>query len=133
MRFNQFTLPATDLPASIAFYSRLGCSPIVVTETYARFEDGAGGSTFSLEKVDQEVPKMPGHHAMTMYFEVDDVDATVAALSAQGVVFDELPEDKSWLWRESRLRDPAGNRVCLYYAGNQRRFPPWRVDGRTAP
>jgi hydroxymethylpyrimidine/phosphomethylpyrimidine kinase len=34
---------------------------------------------------------------------------------------------QSWLWREAWLRDPAGNAVCLYHAGANRRFPPWRL------
>jgi hydroxymethylpyrimidine/phosphomethylpyrimidine kinase len=33
----------------------------------------------------------------------------------------------SYLWRVARLRDPAGNRIQLYHAGENRRFPPWRV------
>ncbi|OQR98743.1 hypothetical protein ACHHYP_08144 [Achlya hypogyna] len=128
MRFNQFTLPATDLAASVAFYSLLGCKPIVATDDYARFEDSAGESTFSLEKVATTFAA-PGEHSMTIYFETETLDEDVAALQAQGVAFEELPEDKPWLWRESRLRDPSGNRVCLYYAGVNRRFPPWRLDG----
>jgi hydroxymethylpyrimidine/phosphomethylpyrimidine kinase len=32
-----------------------------------------------------------------------------------------------WLWREARLRDPFGNLICLYKAGEHRRHPPWRV------
>jgi hydroxymethylpyrimidine/phosphomethylpyrimidine kinase len=32
-----------------------------------------------------------------------------------------------WLWREARLRDPSGNEICLYHAGANRRFPPWRI------
>jgi hydroxymethylpyrimidine/phosphomethylpyrimidine kinase len=32
-----------------------------------------------------------------------------------------------WLWREAWLRDPAGNSICLYHAGDNRRFPPWRI------
>jgi hydroxymethylpyrimidine/phosphomethylpyrimidine kinase len=43
-------------------------------------------------------------------------------------VFDSGPEDRSWLWRESWLRDPAGNRLCLFFAGKNRRVPPWRVS-----
>ena len=35
-----------------------------------------------------------------------------------------------WLWREARLRDPSGNVVCLYHAGDYRRHPPWRVGER---
>ena len=42
-------------------------------------------------------------------------------------MFDSGPEDQTWLWREAWLRDPDGNRLCLYHAGNNRRFPPWRV------
>jgi hypothetical protein len=32
-----------------------------------------------------------------------------------------------WLWREARLRDPDGHRVCLYRAGQNRKNPPWRL------
>lgn len=28
------------------------------------------------------------------------------------------------LWREARLRDPAGNALCLFFAGPNRRDPP---------
>ena len=54
-----------------------------------------------------------------------------ARLKAQGLVFDSTPTDESWGWREARLRDPAGNEVCLMFGGKVRRFPDWRVDGRT--
>ena len=46
---------------------------------------------------------------------------------SKGIVFDGGPEDKSWRWREAWLSDPAGNRLCLYFAGDIRRFPPWRI------
>jgi len=62
-----------------------------------------------------------------IYFEVDDVDETVATLKAAGAQFDTEPTDESWLWREARLTDPAGNRLCIYHAGDNRRFPPWRI------
>jgi hydroxymethylpyrimidine/phosphomethylpyrimidine kinase len=32
------------------------------------------------------------------------------------------------MWREARLRDPAGNIVFLYKAGEARRYPPWRIE-----
>jgi hydroxymethylpyrimidine/phosphomethylpyrimidine kinase len=25
------------------------------------------------------------------------------------------------------LKDPAGNVVCIYHAGQNRRYPPWRI------
>ncbi|MGA3124897.1 MAG: VOC family protein [Polyangiaceae bacterium] len=64
---------------------------------------------------------------MIVYFECEDLDARVAALKEQGVVFDTEPADEPWLWREARLRDPDGNVLCLYRAGVNRRNPPWRV------
>jgi hydroxymethylpyrimidine/phosphomethylpyrimidine kinase len=33
------------------------------------------------------------------------------------------------MWREARLRDPSGNTIFLYRAGEARRFPPWRMGG----
>ena len=37
------------------------------------------------------------------------------------------PIDQDWLWREARLADPSGNIICIYRAGENRRFPPWRI------
>jgi len=120
MRLNQASLPASNLAASIAFYQTLGFVPIVRNDHYARLENPADDSTLSLEL-------RSGGDGAHLYFECDDLDNRVAALKANGLVFDSEPEDKSWLWREAWLRDPFGNRVCLYYAGNNRRFPPWRL------
>ena len=38
-----------------------------------------------------------------------------------------MPRAQPWMWREARLRDPAGNTFFLYKAGENRRFPPWRI------
>ena len=44
------------------------------------------------------------------------------------------PVAQTWLWYEAWLRDPAGNAICLYNAGENRRYPPWRIErtGRTS-
>ena len=62
-----------------------------------------------------------------IYFETTRLDVWVDELIASGLIFDQMPTDENWLWREARLRDPHGNRICLYSAGENRRFPPWRV------
>jgi hydroxymethylpyrimidine/phosphomethylpyrimidine kinase len=62
-----------------------------------------------------------------IYFECADLDARVAALKAEGIVFDTGPVDQDWLWREAWLSDPAGVRLCFYHAGENRRYPPWRI------
>ena len=124
MELNQVTVPCTDYAASVEFYEKLGLVQIVDSPPrYARFESSAG-STLSIHAVGEDAP--PG--AVTVYFEVPDVDAAVAAIRARGLEFESEPVDQSWLWREACLRDPAKNRICIYHAGENRRYPPWRID-----
>ncbi|WP_034161017.1 bifunctional hydroxymethylpyrimidine kinase/phosphomethylpyrimidine kinase [Sphingomonas sp. ERG5] len=116
-RLNQITVGMTDYAASRDFYATLGLRQIVDSpDHYARFE-APGGATLSIEQ----------GAGSTMFLECDDLDATVARLQAAGLTFDHLPVEQEWLWREARLTDPAGNAICLYQAGENRRFPPWRI------
>jgi len=41
-----------------------------------------------------------------IYFEVENLDEHITAIIAKGIKVEELPNDKQWLWRESRLKDP---------------------------
>ena len=52
----------------------------------------------------------------------------LSALKTAGLQFESEPQDQPWLWREAYLRDPAGNRICLFRAGANRQNPPWRMD-----
>ena len=123
MNLNQVTLAAHDLEASIAFYTLLGLRRIVYAPPrYARFECPVGDATFSLHASETKVQQA----ACVIYFECDQLDREVARLREAGITFKQLPQDESWLWRESRLLDPSGNEICLYQAGINRRFPPWR-------
>ena len=123
MNLNQVTLPARDYDSSIAFYRRLGLRQIVDSPgRYARFEC-PGGATLSIHV---EAGRQSGDSVV--YLESDDLDSWVEGLRSAGIVFETGPEDQSWGWREAHLRDPAGNRLCLYRAGEYRRFPPWRID-----
>ena len=124
MNLNQVTVPCVDLDASVAFYRLLGLRQIVGgTPDYARFECPVGDATFSLHRTSEPLQ----NHHVVVYFELDDLDAEVARLRSEGVEFEEEPRDQQWLWREAYLRDPAGNRICLYHAGQNRRHPPWRI------
>lgn len=38
------------------------------------------------------------------------------------------PTNMDYLWREAVLHDPSGNRIKLYWAGENRLNPPWRVE-----
>jgi hydroxymethylpyrimidine/phosphomethylpyrimidine kinase len=123
MKLNQVTVGCLDYDRSVAFYQRLGLTQIVDSPPdYARFETQTG-ETFSIHAVEQI-----GDPTTTIYFECDELDATIARLQSGGITFDTEPADQSWGWREARLRDPAGNRLCLFHGGANRRFPPWRIN-----
>ncbi|WP_088342355.1 VOC family protein [Robiginitalea sediminis] len=126
MNLNQVTVAVTDVPRAIAFYTNLGMRLIVkALPHYARFELPQGDATFSVHLADAETIGT----GTLVYFESDHLDAWVAELKAKGVGFDEDPQDRSWLWREARLRDPDGNRLVLFHAGDNRKNPPWRLKG----
>ncbi len=123
MNLNQVTLPVNDMPKAVAFYQQLGFILIVDTPHYARFECPEGEATFSLSLSEENF-----NNGAIIYFEHPQLDDWVARLEDQGVVFDQLPEDMSYLWREAILRDPSGNKIKLFYAGENRLNPPWRIN-----
>jgi catechol 2,3-dioxygenase-like lactoylglutathione lyase family enzyme len=123
VNLNQVTLPCSDYNETVRFYRDLGLNQIVDSPPrYARFET-ASGTTFSIHSSDafETCPDV------IIYFEVDDVDATVHQLKLAGFEFESEPTDQRWLWREAYLSDPSGNRLCIYHAGENRRNPPWRI------
>lgn len=125
MNLNQVTLAVTDVPRSIAFYRQLGLQLIVENlPHYARFICPDGQASFSLSWVAQVIPSQT-----LIYFECAELDATVARLQTAGVQFSQMLVDQPWLWREAMLEDPDGNPLCLYYAGENRLNPPWRLPG----
>lgn len=125
MDLNQVTIPCENYKNSVKFYVQLGLRQIVDSPPrYARFESEAG-TTLSIHKVESS-DSTPG---VVIYFEVEDVDKSVERLKRAGLEFESEPIDQTWLWREAYVRDPFGNRVCIYHAGRNRRYPPWRVEG----
>ena len=124
-RLNQVTVTGTDYKRSVDFYRRLGLKQIVDSpETgYARFE-AAGGVTFSVQ-IDPDEKIIA---TTAVYFECDDLDARVEQLARSGINFEHGPRNQPWMWREARLRDPDGNIIFFYHAGEHRRFPPWRIS-----
>jgi hydroxymethylpyrimidine/phosphomethylpyrimidine kinase len=124
-RLNQVTITGTNYERSVDFYRRIGLKQIVDSPDngYARFET-AGGATFSVQIDPEETIAA----TTAVYFECDDLDERVEQLARSGVPFEHGPRNQPWMWREARLRDPDGNIVFFYKAGENRRFPPWRKD-----
>ena len=125
MNLNQVTVPSVDVQRSIIFYKKLGLNLIVeALPNYARFECIKGEATFSIHLVD----KLPEGEGISVYFETENLDKEVTRLQEEEVKFDLPPTDQSWLWREARLKDPDGNSIILYRAGDNRKNPPWRIN-----
>jgi hydroxymethylpyrimidine/phosphomethylpyrimidine kinase len=123
-RLNQVTVTGTDYERSVAFYRGLGLKQIVANPPdYARFET-AGGATLSVQIDPEETVSA----TTAIYLECDDLDERVERIARSGVPFEHGPRNQPWMWREARLRDPDGNIIFLYKAGEARRFPPWRID-----
>jgi hydroxymethylpyrimidine/phosphomethylpyrimidine kinase len=122
-RLNQVTVTGTNYERSVDFYKRLGLKQIVDNPPdYARFET-AGGATLSVQ-ID---PEERIFATTAVYLECDDLDDRVEQLARGGLPFEHGPRNQPWMWREARLRDPDGNIIFLYKAGESRRFPPWRI------
>lgn len=125
MNLNQITIPSLDVEIATSFYKTLGLELIVdALPRYVRFKCPDGEATFSIHKVDA----LPKGNGITIYFEDDNLDVLVSNLKQKGITFISDPEDKPWLWREAHLQDPDGNHVILYYAGTNRKNPPWRIN-----
>jgi len=125
MNLNQITIPSLDVEKATEFYKTLGLHLIVGAQPhYVRFECPDGDSTFSIHKVDE----LPSGDGISIYFEDDNLDDLVERLQQKGIIFTEQAEDRSWLWREARLKDPDGNNIILYKAGTNRKNPPWRIN-----
>ncbi|MEL0651262.1 VOC family protein [Algibacter sp. TI.3.09] len=124
MNLNQITIPSINVEKAVEFYIILGLKLIVDSiPRYVRFECPDGDATFSIHQEE----KLPKGNGITIYFEDENLDDWVEKLVKKGIIFTELPNDKPWLWREAHLKDPDGNNIILFYAGENRKNPAWRI------
>ena len=124
MNLNQVTVPTINISKSIKFYERLGLKLIVnAAPNYVRFICPEGDATFSVHLVEE----IGNSEAAIIYFETEKLDEEVARLQQEGIQFDLLPTDQPWGWREARLKDPDDNPIVLFWGGENRKNPPWRV------
>jgi catechol 2,3-dioxygenase-like lactoylglutathione lyase family enzyme len=124
MNLNQVTVYSKDVKKAVRFYKKLGLLLIVDSiPRYARFECPDGDSTFSLHESDE----VSDNSNIVLYFECENLDEKVSELKSKEIEFEQDPTDQTWLWREAHLRDLDGNKIILFYAGKNRKNPPWRV------
>ena len=128
MNLNQVTINCSKTVETVEFFQKLGLLLIVDSlPRYARLECPDGDSTLSVNEAEtRPVGSMPLDE-IVLYFECDDLDSEVERLKSLGLTVDEDPTDRDWLWRQAYLKDPNGNKICLFHAGDNRKNPPWRV------
>ena len=123
MQLNQVTLPVNNMIEAVKFYRTLGFTQIVDTPHYARFSCPEGDSTFSLSL---ESEFFENHSVI--YFENDNLEQLCQQLIKKGILFEQQPTEQRYLWKEAILKDPSGNKIKLYKAGENRLNPPWKVQ-----
>lgn len=125
MNLNQVTIYSNKPTESIEFYKKLGLRLIVNSAPrYVRFECPDGNSTLSIH----ESEDIAQGSNIVLYFECKKLDEEVKRLQNLGLTFESEPIDQDWLWREAHLKDPNGNKIMLFYAGENRLNPPWRIN-----
>ncbi|MBU1619680.1 MAG: VOC family protein [Gammaproteobacteria bacterium] len=122
MDLNQVTLPVKDMDKAVQFYLIPGFTQIVDTPHYARFACPDGDSTFSLSLEQDDFE----NHSV-IYFEHENLEELCQQLSQKGIRFEQQPSEQRYLWKEAILKDPSGNKIKLYRAGENRLNPPWKV------
>ncbi|WP_421131818.1 VOC family protein [Alteromonas sp. A079] len=125
MELNQVTLPVENMNDAVHFYLTLGFTQIVDTPHYARFSCPDGNATFSLSLENDGF-----QNSAVIYFEHENLDELCNTLTEKGIEFEQPPTEQRYLWKEAILKDPSGNKIKLYWAGENRLSPPWKVDIR---
>lgn len=131
MNLNQVTIHSDRPVETVKFFEKLGLRLIVDSlPRYARLECPDGDSTLSVSETGTRASGSVASTSIVLYFECEDLDAEVERLKSLGLTFDEDPSDRPWLWRQAYLKDPNGNDICLFRAGENRKNPPWRVKSK---
>jgi catechol 2,3-dioxygenase-like lactoylglutathione lyase family enzyme len=123
MNLNQVTLPVKNMEEAVHFYLLLGFTQIVDTPHYARFRCPEGDATFSLSLQETDF-----ENAAIIYFEHERLEEWCADIESKGIKLEQAPTEQAYLWKEAIVLDPSGNKIKLYWAGENRLTPPWKVE-----
>ncbi|MEV6008117.1 VOC family protein [Streptomyces sp. NPDC051976] len=86
---------------------------------YPHVDAGGGWLVFKLPPTEIAVHPADGPGSQELYLMCDDVDATVAELTAKGVEFTEPVTEARW-GRLTRFRLPGGGEVGMYEPRHER-------------
>jgi hydroxymethylpyrimidine/phosphomethylpyrimidine kinase len=125
-RLNQVTVTGTDYRKSVEFYRSLGPPP-------DRRQPGERLCAVRDRRAERRcrsrsIPKRRSRQRPRSISNATTLTSGSRSWPEAGSRSSTVPRNQPWMWREARLRDPSGNIIFLYRAGEARRFPPWRID-----
>jgi len=122
--FNFIGMVVSDLPASLAFYRRLGLDLPADADTAPHVEVTLPGglrvawdTLETMRSIDPDWQQPAGHGRIGLGFGCDspaEVDKVYAELTAAGHPGEREPFDAFWGQRYATVLDPDGNGVDLY-------------------
>lgn len=117
-RFTGICLITDDVASLAGFYAALLDRPVTGDARFAMVSAlGATLSIFSVDGMEQMAPRSmvdAGRGAVTIEWEVDDVDSWFLRLRAAGTAIVKPPTTQPWGRRSVWLRDPDGNIINLF-------------------
>ena len=124
MNFNHAMIYSRDVARALTFYKDQLGLPLLEEfnhhgmTVYARLQSPSSDSTIALHLLERGAELKTG--GVRLYFEIEDLEATVQRLHALGVQFTKLPAVMPWGWKHAYLDDPDGHEISLYWAGEKR-------------
>lgn len=134
--FSHIYLPVRDIDESIAFYTeKLGFTLLRKYTTSGNLSAYVNLNDILLEfSLSQNTPSVDGRSELRIGLIVDDLDATLANLTAKGVVIGREPWQAATFWgRQCQIMDPSGYRISLreYRAPDGPSYPDWQPEHDT--
>lgn len=118
MKFTGVCLVTEDVPTLRDFYAQVLGVEMEGDDVHVELKTvGAGLTIFSRDGMEAMAPGSmlgAGHGALTLGFEVPDVDSAYVRLQTLGVDFVKPPESYPWGTRSVWFRDPDGNIVNFF-------------------
>lgn len=121
LRFNHAMIYTRAVGALLRFYKEtLGFELIESMEgEYARLKSRGSDTTIAIHNFKSESPLHTGG-GIRIYFEVPALYEFCTSLEEKGVEFMQRAEKMPWGWDHAYLKDPDGNEISLYSAGDLR-------------
>ena len=118
MKFTGICLVTENVPALVAFYSKIFGCQAEGNDTHAELNAGGLGlAIFTRQGMEDMAPgsmQGAGYGGITIMFEVTDADAEYERLKELGVEIVKPPATYPWGARSAWFRDPDGNIVDFF-------------------